>query len=509
MAKQKFERLTAQDLQFLMMETTSVPMDVVSTQVYRNGPLMDASGAVDIEAYRSFISSILHKIPRYRQKLKWIPYADIPVWVDDPNFAIDYHVRHTALPQPGTAEQLKRLTARIMERRLDRERPLWELWLVEGLENQRYAIISKIHQCIIEGREGLSLSHVLMSEKEHQQLPDVRPYRPGKSPSEVSLLWDEWNRRYSQPIDALRNAGELLRRPKEGIGEIERRVGAVRNSLSSMIRRPADTPINGTLSSHRRVDWLQMPLQTLKDAHHQLGCSLNDVVLGLLAGGIGKLFAEREFELRRAGFNVAVPTLTGEGSGGGVTSWDLPLPVTEPDTIERIKMVARASARRKREQQRGVASLLVDMDAWVPSGLLALFTMGKQGNVNTFMTNVVGASQPLYSMGAEMESLYSHMPLLQNMGLGTALTSYNGQVYWGINGDYDLIPDLGIIAEGISESYRELIAELDIDPGAGVRKVSRGQRSKRIAASKAQAKAKSARKGAAVKAQSKRKSGSA
>ncbi len=468
MVSQKYQRLSSQDLQFLVLESPSVPMDTVSTLVYRNGPLMTADGGVDIEAYREYIGSILHRMPRYRQKLKWIPYADIPVWVDDRNFNIEYHIRHTALPRPGSREQLKNLTARILERPLDRERPLWELWLVEGLQDQRYAIISKIHHCMLGSLEGPSLSHVLMSENADQRLPEAPPFKPVKTPSEVSLLWDEWNRRYAQPIDALRNAGELLRRPRDGIGELEKRFGAVRNSLTSMIRRPPDTPVNGELSAHRRVEWLELPLQPLKAAHRKLDCSLNDVILGLLSGGVQGLFEQREFDLKRAEFKLAMPVYTGESSvDDGITNWIVSLPLDESDPVARIEAIARDTARLRGTARRPAMDSMIELASWVPSGLLSLFTTGKNACVNTLMTSIAGSQAPLYSMGAEMEAMYTHLPLMPGIGLGTSLMSYNDKLYWGFNGDYDLLPDLEAIKSAVEAGYADLLLQLEIDPGLG------------------------------------------
>jgi diacylglycerol O-acyltransferase len=505
MAVNNFERLTAQDLQFLVMESPTMPMDMVSTQIYARGPLMQADGGVDIDSYRENIESILHRVPRARQKLKWIPYADIPVWVDDPNFNIEYHIRHTALPSPGSREQLKNLTARIIERPLDRERPLWELWLVEGLENQRYAIISKIHHCMLDALGGISLSPVFLSPSAEQVLPEAPPFMPGKAPSEVSLLWDEWNRRYAQPIDALRNAGELLRRPMSGIGELEKRFGAVRSSLTSMIRRPPDTPINGDLCSHRRVEWLELPLHPFKDAHQLLVCSFNDVVLGLLAGGIRKLFSERGFDLKRGDFKLAMPVHSGRDDStagdNSISTWLLTLPIDEADPLDRIETIACKTAKLKGEEQGSITSLKEDLAAWIPRGLLSLFTAAKGSSINTLFTAIAGSPQPLYSMGAEMEAMYTHVPLSQGIGLATTLMSYDGKLYWGFNGDYDLLPDIELVAQGVSESFYTLMEALDIsvDGGGESKKTGRTARPK-AALGNTKTKAKSGSKQASSKA---------
>ncbi len=474
MVATNYERLSAQDLQLLVLESPSTPMHIVSTEIYRNGPLIGDDGGVDINAFRDHVDAILHRIPRYRKKLKWISYADIPVWIDDTSFNLEYHIRHTALPRPGSTEQLKNLTARILERSLDRERPLWELWLVEGLPGRRYAIISKIHYCMLSSLDGLSINHVLMSQTPEQIVPQAPPFVPGKAPSEVSLLWDEWNRRYAQPIDALRNAGELLRRPREGIGELEKRLGAVRNSLSSMIRRPPDTPVNGELSVHRRVEWLRLPLKPLTDFTNGGDWSLTTVLLGLLAGGIYKLFEARQFDLKNSEFNLAIPVTglsqTRSTAADGIVTWVVQLPVDEPDLQTRMRRIddelSRLGGRAGANPE-----LLVDVAARVPAGLLSLFTTGRSSCANALMTGVANAPRQMYSMGAEKAEIYTHLPLMSGAGLSTLLTTYNGNVFWAFNGDYDLLPDLSLVEVGVSESYQALV-----QPSGGKKPAAKSRR---------------------------------
>jgi diacylglycerol O-acyltransferase len=462
MGNNNYERLTPQDLQFLVMESPSTPMDVVSAQIYGPGRLTEVDGGVDIEGYRDLIATVLHHFPRFRQKLKWIPYADIPVWVDDPNFNIEYHVRHTALPRPGSAEQLKNLTARITERALDRERPLWEVWLVEGLEHQHYAIISKIHHCMLDSVGKYSLSQVLMSEDPEPKLPPKRPFVPTQSPSEVSLLWDEWNRRYAQPIDALRNAGELLRRTT-GIGVLERRFGAVKESLVSIIRRPRYTPVNGELCSHRRAEWLEMPLEQLNVAAHQLGCKSNDIVIALLAGGVRELYRAAQLE-PQGEFKLAMPvTLHADDESQQCSVWVVDVPIEEADVLVRIERVAKQTAEFQCADKSVSVEMIIDPMASSPSGFLSLFRVSKEVCANTMLTYVAGPRAPLYSMGACMQSIYPHLPLLPGIGLTTGLMSYRDKLYWGFNGDYDLIPDMSILREGVADAYYRLMIALDID----------------------------------------------
>ena len=465
MGNNNYERLSPQDLQFLVMESPGAPMDMVSTQVFGEGRLTDADGGVDIDFYRDLIESVLDRFPRFRQKLKWIPYADIPVWVDDANFNIEYHVRHTALPRPGSMEQLKNLVARITERALDRQRPLWEVWVVEGLEHHRYALISKIHHCMFDGIGKHSMMQIMMSENSEDGSVVKRPFVPSQPPSEVSLLWDEWHRRYAQPVDALRNAGELLRRTT-GMSVLERRLGAVRDSLVSIVRRPRATPVNGELSSHRRVEWLELPLSMLDEAARLSAAERSDIVLALLAGGIRELYQEADAEPHHD-FRLAMPlVLDAQSDSKRCSAWVVDLPIDEADVLERVERISDQASEWRAAGSSVSLELPINPMESIPAAFLSLFTTGKETCANTLLSYVAGPDRPLYSMGARMDAIYPHLPLLPGIGLTTALVTYRDKLCWGLNGDYDLIPDLGIAARGVVRAFEQLTHSLGIEPAA-------------------------------------------
>jgi len=469
MASNSFTRLTAEELQFLVMEAPSVPMDIVSTQVYGAGRLSTPDGGVDLAAYRELIGAMLQRMPRFRKKLKWIPYADIPVWVDDPAFSIDYHIRHTALPRPGSPQQLKKLTARIAGRALDRDRPLWEIWLVEGLEQGGYAIISKIHHAMLSAVDAPSLATVLMSKEPVPKVPPLRPFVPSKPPSEVSLLWDEWQRRYSMPIDALRNAGEMLLRTRGARSELERRVGAMKHSWTSIIRRPRATPVNGELSGQRRVEWLDLPLAPLLRARRMLVCSLSDVLIALLGGGVRAIYRERDIAPPGGAFRVAVPVYlaASDPEGGRSATWLLDLCIDEPSPSARLNHIAAQSADMDGEESEFSVERMMNPTRWAAPGFLSLFSTGKQLCANTLMAPIAGPQAPLYSMGAKMLGIYPHVPLQPGIGLTTGLMSYHGKMCWSFNADYDLVPDLDVVPSGVAQAFDQLMEELGIDAAAG------------------------------------------
>ena len=266
-----YDRLSAQDASFLVFEGTNTHMHIAGTTIFEAGPLTASSGGIDIDRIRDYISSRLHLIPRYRQRLAWIPFADHPVWVDDDRFNIRYHVRHTSLPRPGGERQLKRLSARIMSQQLDRGKPLWEAWVIEGLKGGRFAMITKIHHCVIDGVSGVDLLAVLMSMDPDGTIHDPPLWIPRPAPTPADLVRDEVIRRASLPLQLAGTARRVLEDPDEVREQVSDAVGAVWDTLKSGLRSSDDTPLNGPIGSYRRFDWLEIDLAEVKDVKNQLG----------------------------------------------------------------------------------------------------------------------------------------------------------------------------------------------------------------------------------------------
>ena len=239
MAHSAYDRLSASDNSFLLFETPTVHMHVAATLVFKAGPLRSEHGGIKVEAIRAATQGILHRIPRYRQKLEWIPLHNHAVWVDDRHFNIDYHIRHTSLPKPGTEQQLKRLSARIMAQPLDRSRPLWESWVVEGLEGDRFAIINKVHHCMIDGSSGVDLAQILLSIDPNSKPETAHPYIPRPAPSSLELLRDEVFRRVSMPLQALRSFRNFRRETDDLLNELKTRSRAITGMLGWAVRPPS------------------------------------------------------------------------------------------------------------------------------------------------------------------------------------------------------------------------------------------------------------------------------
>jgi WS/DGAT/MGAT family acyltransferase len=474
MARYNYDRLSAQDNSFLLFETPNLPMHVSSVLVFDAGPLRTPEGGVDVVAVRRSTANLLHRIPRYRQKLHWIPFDRHAVWVDDPRFKLDFHMRHTALPKPGSDEQLRRLAARIMAQPLDPKRPLWETWIVEGLDGgERFALIQKIHHCMIDGASGMDLAHVLLSPSaEAAEAPSVPDYVPRPAPTRAQLWWDETTRRLAQPAQALRRFRDFARETQDLREELRVRGRAILNLLGSGIAA-AETPLNGKVGPHRRFDWIDVPLDGMKAIRRSLGCTINDVVLTAVTGAVREYLLYRGVSPERTVFRASAPVSVRREEekgrlGNRVSSWLIPLPIRESDPRRQLQEIVRQTQELKESRQALGVEMMMDVAEWTPSILLSLGARSISGPVNTIVTNVPGPQFPLYLQGARLRALYPQAPLLEGMGLAIGLISYDGRVHWGIVSDPDLVPDADVFVDLVSASLRRLAEAAGVGGSAGV-----------------------------------------
>jgi WS/DGAT/MGAT family acyltransferase len=463
MARYAFDRLTALDNSFLVLEQPNAYMHVASTQIFESGPLRTPEGGIDADRIKRAIAGSLHLIPRYRQKLMDVPFESHPVWVDDDRFNLDYHVRHTALPRPGTEEQLKRLSARIMQQHLDRARPLWEMWVVEGLEGDRFALIAKTHHCMIDGVSGVDLIMVLLSTSPEARVPEATPYIPRPAPSRTELFLDTVGRRLALPLQAVRGVREFAREATDLRQEVQVRGRAVLETLGSSMRRASATPINHPIGPHRRFDWLVTSLADIKAIRKGLGGSLNDVVLTVVTGAVRRFFQHRRVDPAQIPFKVMTPVSVRSDDehgrlGNRVSAWIVDLPIDEADPRVQLERIGRTTAELKDSRRAVGAEVLTQVAEWTPSVLFALGARNVTRLLpfNMVVTNVPGPQVPVYMLGARMLEIHPHVPLTDTLGLGIALMSYDGRLCWGFNADYDLVPDLEDFVRAIQASFAEL-----------------------------------------------------
>ncbi len=465
MARYAFDRLSALDNSFLLLEGPTSAMHVASTAIYESGPLALPDGGLDVARIKAGIAAVLHRIPRYRQKLAWIPVEGSAVWIDDPDFHLDYHVRHTALPKPGDDRQLKRLAARIMAQRLDRARPLWEMWVVEGLEKDRFAVVSKVHHCMIDGVSGVDLMNVLMQTTPDAAIPEPPPFVPRPTPTGAELLSYEIGRRLRLPLALLRDAAGVLREAQEERRQWLARLRAVAQTLGATLRPVSSTPLNGPIGPHRRFDWHTMELHLVKQIRRRLGGSLNDVVLTIVTGAIRRYLEYRRVDTSELEFRVMAPVSVRTDEergklGNRVSAWILRLPLELEDPREQLAEISATTKQLKESKSAVGAQALTQVVDWTPATLLSLGARNATRLLpfNLVVTNVPGPQVPLYLLGARMLAIYPQVPLTDRLALGIALFSYDGRLCWGFNADYERVADLDRFVGFLVEAQEELLS---------------------------------------------------
>ncbi len=465
---QTYERLSAMDRFFVDVESASEHMHVAAVMLFESAPLLGAGDGVDCDRIRNYIASRLHLIPRYRQRLVHVPLTGQPVWVDDEHLNMHYHVRHTALPKPGDLGQLKRLAARVMSQKLDRGKPLWELWMVEGVEGGRCALISKTHHCMIDGVSGVDLMTVLFSISPEATHHDVPTWNPRVNPSRSRLLFDEAARRVTQPLDLVTSGRRLIADPSGACASVSDAVAGVRQSLGAGFAAASATPLNRPIGGHRRFDWVTFDLARVKQVKRALGGTVNDVVLATVAAAIGKFLELRGVSPRqqqemdfRAFCPVSVRDPSERGTlGNRVSGMIASLPIGERDPSVRMARVRETTERLKSSKQALGAEVLAAVSEWTLPTLLTLAARlaTRSRAYNLIVTNVPGPQIPVYLLGARLLEAFPLVPLFSNQALGIALFSYDGKLCWGFNADWDLMPDLRDFVSAMHAAFEELVA---------------------------------------------------
>ncbi|MGH7895299.1 MAG: WS/DGAT/MGAT family O-acyltransferase [Candidatus Binatia bacterium] len=474
MAPLAYERLGFLDNSFLIAESPTNHMHIGGTATYETGPLRTLEGGVDIERIRTYVASRLPRIPRYRQVLLNLPIDGHPAWVDDQHFNIDYHVRHTSLPRPGDDRQLKRLSGRVMSQKLDRSKPRWEMWIVEGLDGgDRFAMITKVHHCMIDGMSSVDLLEVLLTPRPTNEIEAPPRWVPRPTPGRWELAQREMLRRARTPFETVAGFRRVIAEVEDPRSNVRAMLRAVRDTVSLGLRRCSDTPLNKPIGPHRRCDWAVMDVADVKAVKHRLGGSLNDVVLATVAGAVQQFLEERRVSVDGLEFRVMAPVsvrTSGERGtlGNRVSAWIVNLPIAERDPRRRLERIREETARLKDSKQALGADLLTQAVAWTPSTLLSLGSRMALRALpfNIVVTNVPGPQVPLYLLGARMLDNYGHLPLTDYLGLGIVLFSYAGRLCWGFTGDWDLLPDLADFVRATQESFAELCAAAGVTAGA-------------------------------------------
>ena len=461
------DRLSPLDASFLHLEDDVNHMHIGSVGIFEGPP----------PGYDELVGTVagrLALVPRYRQKVAMVPLSlGRPVWVDDPHFNVEYHVRHTALPEPGGEPELARLVGRVMSQRLDRSKPLWEIWMAEGLEDGRWAMVSKVHHCLVDGVSGAELLAVLLDLS-----PDVSPpvgdgWRAAPTPSPVRLARDAVVDLATSPYEQMRAAGSVVRRPRRALDAV-REIAKGSVALSRIAKPTPPTSLNGPIGPHRRYLWSPADLADIKRIRAIHGGTVNDVVLALVTRGFRDLLRSRgettEGRVIRTLVPVSVRPRAGSGPAHGdgtmenkVSAMFADLPVGVDDPVERLAAISTQLQGLKESKQAVAGEALTSLSGFAPSMLLTLGmrvatrAARRMGQLDTVTTNVPGPQFPLYSCGRRMVRACPYVPLAAPIRVGVAIFSYDGELVFGVTGDYDQAPDIDVLVDGISGGITELL----------------------------------------------------
>jgi WS/DGAT/MGAT family acyltransferase len=455
------DRLSPLDVSFLYLEEPTTPMHVGGVVLFQA-----PEGGFDHDRLVTLIEERIALVPRYRQKVRWVPgRLANPVWVDDEEFDVAYHVRRSALPKPGTDAQLRDLVGRIMARPLDRSRPLWEMYLVEGLSGGRFAILTKTHHAMVDGAGAIDIGQVILDVTPEPQRAAAERWVPRREPSDVDLLAGavtEIVRSPAAAVDAVRSGAVDVRETAERFG---RRALGLASAVMTMARPPSSNPLNAPIGEARRFGMADMKLEDLKKIRREHGGTINDVVLAIVSGALREWMMTRgESVSSRTLVRALVPVsvrVGDESAGNHIAAFLVDLPVGEPQPIVRLHRISYEMDQLKATGQMVGAQALVGIAGFAPPTLHSLGARTANGwsrrMFNLVVTNVPGPQFPLYAGGARMLGAYPVVPLAKGQAVSIGLTSYDGGIYFGLNADRDAMTDVDVLAECLETALQELL----------------------------------------------------
>ena len=463
MAYTHCDPLSAIDATFLAVEDDVAHMHIGSVGLFEAGPLRGADGTIDFERILAFCSAQLHKSLRFRQKIAYVPGFAQPVWVDDASFNLRYHLRHTALPAPGDERLLKRLAGRIMSQQLDRGKPLWEVWIVEGVEGDRVATIWKLHHCMADGISGLDAMNVLMGPDPGYTPRPAPRWVPRPAPTPGQLVLEETRRRARLPFALLGAGRGSVRSSWRSMGPPAELLRSLQSPDSGAVGGMTPTPLNVDIGPHRRFDWARFDIEAVLEVRARAAAKVNDVALTVVAGALREFLRQRGVRVEELDFKVAVPVSVRSQDergtlGNRVSGLIARLPLDKADPWKRLLHIADETHALKQSGQIGGAELIERLADLVPMQILDAVTRfgSRHQPANLVVTNVPGSRVPVYMLGARQLEVYPVVPLASKQGLGVALLSYADGLHWGFNADWDAFPDLHDFAEEIGRQFEHL-----------------------------------------------------
>lgn len=455
------ERVGPQDASFFYLETPSVHQHVAGVQIL--DPSTASSGELLFGDVMALIGSRLHLAPRFRQKVLFPPIPTArPVWVDDPDFDIFFHMRRAALPAPGGRAELAEFVQRVVSRPLDRSKPLWELYLIEGMQDGLSAILSKVHHAMIDGIAAMDIATVLFDFTAEVRIEEPPEWTPEPTPDAFGLLGDAIREGLVHPVRGLTEAVEfVLQAPALAARQAGATVRGIRDILGLGVS--PSSPLNRRVGPNRRFAMAEATVQDFRDVKNALGGTVNDVVLATTAGALHRLFVARGLPTRGRSLRAFVPvSVRGKNErgvlGNHLSSLFVDLPIGPMIARSRLAQIRATTVNVKESHQAVGAEFLMNIGVWAPPTIHAMAARlaARTPMFNLVVSNVPGPQIPLYICGARLLAFYPIMPLAETVGLSVAVTSLAGTMAFGLTGDWDTVPDIDVLAEAVHESIAEL-----------------------------------------------------
>ena len=456
--------MSPMDASFLHIEGPMNPMHIGGVSIFE-GP------APPFEDLEEMVDRKLGLVPRYRQKVRFIPLGlGRPVWVDDPHFNLSYHLRHSALPPPGTDQQLRRTAARIFAQRLDRGKPLWEIWMLEGLGENRWALLSKVHHCMVDGVSATDLMSVMFGQEDAPEAD--RTWEPDPEPNAPELLMRTLTHRTLNPSEQLRSVRAAVRAPRASLGQARDLLGAT-TSAARLMRPLGSSSLVGPVGPHRIWSWAKVSLADVKSVRSALGGTVNDVVLTIVSAGFRDLLESRGESVDGRTVRALVPVSVRRPGERGVynnrvSAMFAELPIGIADPVARLDAVRAQMDGLKRSKQAVAGDVLTSLSGFAPPMLLALggrlAARSPSLGVQTGVTNVPGPQQPLHTLGRRLLESFPFVPVIGKARISIAIFSYDGGLYFGVTGDYDSSSDIDTLTAGVERSMAELLEPAAASP---------------------------------------------
>jgi WS/DGAT/MGAT family acyltransferase len=460
----RYDRLTALDESFLHLERPETPMHVGAVAVLERAPFHDAQGRFRLDDVRALVASRLQLIPRFRKRVMRVPFGrGRPVWVDDDAFDIADHVRLTSLPAPGTRRQLVELAERLMTQVLDRDRPLWELWFVDGVDRgEHVGLIHKSHHTLTDGISGVDIATVLLDFSREPTVLEPDGWTPAPAPDPTRLVLDTVREQITRPAEMVQTVRRVTDAPRDAVDRatgLGRSIGALLDGQLVVPRLRLNAPVG----RGRHIETVRVPLETMRAVREAFGCTINDVVLAVVGTAVARVLdahGELHPDLVLKAFCPVSVRDDGQRMqlGNRISTMIVPLAVGEPDARIRLDAVRATTADLKARQQAVGAAALLGLSEYAAPTLLGLAARvaHAQRVANLIVTNIPGPQVPLYCLGAEMHEVYPVVPLSRNLTLNVAILSYCGQLHFGLIGDGGSGRDLERLAGGIEDAVAEL-----------------------------------------------------